>query len=502
MAKYVISYDKNVDFSTLQSSLTTSGCTIVDVFESLGALTVEAPNTDFSSVSGVLEYEIESQITVNAQWHLNRICSETLPMRKIYLSRNKGLGSTVYLVDSGVDATHPELSNADIQNLWSWDGDFTDTNGHGTGLASILVGTNLGVSTQTTLKSVKIPIGQSIPVSTLLNAFNVILNDHLLTSGLKVVNCSWTIPKSLILDNKITELQQQGLVVVAAAGNEIADANTLSPVGLNTVLGVAASDAYDRVISWATGVGSNWGPDVDITAPGIDIELAKLDGTTEVKSGTSIAAAVVAGAACQYIVDNPSVTSSAVIRDMILTDAKEDMLFRNESIYGTTPNRLLYIPFIDLIISPTKEDRIIYVQKGTTVTLPLELSPIVGSLNIDDVVAGASRRTAPSWVTLTDNTLTLSPPATIEDSGIYVLEIDILNDSNVSIGYTQIMIKVYQSSIEELDGRDIYFYHKIDENENVVVLQSFCGGFCGGNTTCINNGGKNCACGYNNCGSF
>lgn len=501
MAKYVISYDKNVDFSTLQSSLITSGCTILDTFESLGVLIVESPNTDFSSIAGLLDYEVESEITVQSHWHLNRICSETLPMRKIYLSRNKGLGSTVYLMDSGVDATHPELSNANIQNLWSWDGDFTDTNGHGTGLASVLVGTTLGVSTDATLKSVKIPFGQSISVSVLLSAFNEVLNDHLLTPGIKVVNCSWTIPKSLILDNKITELQEQGLLVVAAAGNELADANTFSPVGLNTVLGVAASDAYDRVISWATGVGSNWGPDVDITAPGIDITIAKLGGETEQKSGTSIAAAVVAGAACQYIVDNPLVTSSAVIRDMILTDAKEDMLFRNESIYGTTPNRLLHIPFVDLIISPTKDNRIIYVQKGTTVTLPLELSPIVSSINIDDVVAGASRRTAPSWVTLSDNVLTISPPTNIEGAGVYVLEMDILNDSNVSIGYTQIMIKVYQSSVEELDGRDIYFYHKIDENENVVVLQSFCGGFCTSNTTCINAGGKVCGCAGYGCAS-
>jgi hypothetical protein len=502
MAKYVISYDKNVDFSTLQSSLIASGCTVGEVFESLGALTVESPNTDFSSVVGVLAHEVESEIVVNPHWHLNRICSENLPMRKMYLSRNKGLGSTVYLMDSGVDTTHPEFINSTIEHLWSWDGDSTDTNGHGTGLASVIVGATLGVSVEATLKSVKIPLSQSIPVSTLLNAFNVILNDHLLTPGLKVVNCSWTIPKSLILDNKITELQQQGLIVVAAAGNEIADANTFSPVGLNTVLGVAASDAYDRVISWATGVGSNWGPDVDITAPGIDITIAKLGGETEQKSGTSIAAAVVAGAACQYIVDSPSVTSSAVLRDMILTDAKEDILFRNESIYGTTPNRLLHIPFIDLIISPAKDSRIIYVQKGTTVTLPLQLSPVVGSLNIDDVLAGASRRTSPSWVTLADNILTISPPTNIEGSGIYVLEIDILNDSNVSIGYTQIMIKVYQSSVEELDGRDIYFYHKIDENENVVVLQSFCGGFCVSNTTCVNAGGKVCGCAGYGCGSF
>jgi len=73
MAKYVISYDKNVDFSTLQSSLIASGCTIGEVFESLGALTVESSNADFSSVVGVLAHEVESEIVVTPHWHLTRI---------------------------------------------------------------------------------------------------------------------------------------------------------------------------------------------------------------------------------------------------------------------------------------------------------------------------------------------------------------------------------------------------------------------------------------------
>lgn len=500
MAKYVISYDKGIDFSTLQSSLIASGCEVHQVFDSLGVLTVESSNTDFSSITGVLAHEIEPELTVDVQWHLNRICSEQLPMRKLYLTANKGLGSTVYLMDSGVDTTHPELSDANIEQLWSWDGNMTDSIGHGTGMASIIVGKTLGVSSEATLKSVKIPTGQSIPVSILLNAFDVILNDHLSTPGVKVVNCSWNIPKSLILDTKITELEQHGLIIVAAAGNTVADANTLSPVGLNSVLGVAASDAYDRVINWGASAGSNWGPDVDITAPGIDVTIATLGGGTEQQSGTSIAAAVVAGAVCQIIVKNPSVTSSVDIQNIVVSTAREDVLFRNEAIYGTTPNRLLYVPAVDLLLAP--ENKFIEIQKGTTVTIPLETMPIVSSIKIDDLVIGSSRRTAPSWAVLTDNTLTVSPPATI-DRGRYVLEMHFFDAENVNIGYGQLTFMVYDSSMEEFaDTPEVYIYHQLDENENVVVVLSACGGSCSTNYECALRSKISCGCSFGTCIPF
>lgn len=499
MAKYVISYDKSVDISTLQSSLTAAGCTVNDVLTSLGVILLESSNTEFSTVEGVLAHELDSEMTVNEHWHLNRICSTQLPMRNIYVASNKGLGTTVYLVDSGVNTTHEELSDANIEQLWSWNGDFTDINGHGTGLASIIVGKTLGVSSEATLKSVKIPFGESISVSILLNAFNAILTDHQLTPGVKVVNCSWGIPKSFILDNKIKELQDHQLVVVAAAGNDMIDANTLSPVGLNTVLGVAASDAYDRVISWGSGAGSNWGPDVDITAPGIDVPILTETGQIETKSGTSIAAAVVTGVVCQYIINNPSVSSAAEIQDILLNNARPDMLFRNEAIYGTTPNKLVNIPYTELLQSPSPQNRTLEIQKGTTINVPIVLSLPATSIKIDNFYVGSKKRTHAPWVSLSDNVLTISPTIDVT-TGVYALEIQILSE-DISIGYTQITMKVYNTSVSELSENEMYTYHQIADDGNVIVVQSFCGGFCYGNASCTYQS-KSCRCVNNGCQSF
>ena len=497
MTKYIVSYDKNVDFSTLETSLSNVGCTVIQNFSSLSVLVMESPNTDFSSVDGIITYETENDIVITEQWHLNRICTSRLPMRNIYVSKNKGLGTTIYLMDSGVDAAHPELISANIENLWSWNGDFTDNNGHGTGLASIIVGTTLGVVPEATLKSVKIPFGQSISISTLLNAFDVILTNHLLTPEVKVVNCSWNIPKSLILDTKIVELQDKGLVVVAAAGNSMVDANTLSPVGLDTVLGVGASDAYDRVISWATGAGSNWGPDVDITAPGIDVDVAVLGGGIEQKSGTSIAAAITSGVVCQYIVENPSITSSKLIQDIVINQGKLDLLFRNESIYGTTPNRIVYIPYTELLASPSQENRIVEIQKGTSITIPVTVVTPATSINIHNFYLGSLQRTAPEWITLEENVLTVSPPSTIEN-GNYVLEVQILDADNIDIGYAQISMKVYTTSPTELTDNFLYTYHRVQEDGTVVVVQSACGGGCATNATCTLQS-KSCFCVFGGC---
>lgn len=492
MSKYLISYDVNVDHTTLESSLSTTGCVVLEKLNALNVWIVDAPDTQFASVNGVLQYEVDADITVEPHWHLNRICSTRLPFRPIYVTKNKGEGTTVYLVDSGIDTTHPELSNATIQHLWSWDNTFTDTNGHGTGLASILVGSTLGVSSRATVKSVKIPFGQPVTISILLNAFNTILSDHLLTPGIKVVNCSWSVQKSIILDSKITELQQNGLIVVAAAGNNIIDANTLSPVGLDTVLGVAASDAYDRVINWGTGAGSNWGPDVDLTAPGIGVEMAMLDGSIQEQSGTSIAAAVVSGVVCQYITDNPTITTAGILQQLIVETAQPDILFRNESIYGTTPNRLIITPRAELITVPAKEDRLISIQKGTTVQIPFTLNDPATSINIHKFIWGTVTRSAPDWISLQDNTLTISPPTTL-DTNLYLLGIEILDVDNLSIGYNQLSLKVYNTSESEVDMTGgIYNYFVIppgSEAETVTVMQSVCGGDC--NSMCP---GKGCYC--------
>lgn len=488
MLKYNIIYDSNADVSALKSSLVGLGAVINKEFAELNVLNISASDTSFSSISGVLTFEEDKEITVEASsspWHLLRISSPNLPMKSTYTPRNLGEGVVVYLVDSGVDFSHEQFSHTSIVNLHSHaENDFSDSLGHGTGMASLIIGNTLGVSTNATLKNVKIPMGENTSLSVLLSAFNSILSDHSTTSGVKVVNCSWTIPKSQILDTKIQELQNAGLVVVAAAGNTGEAADNFSPVGLNTVIGVAASDAYDRVISWATGASSNWGPEVDVTAPGIDVEMASLTGYT-VSSGTSLSAAIVSGVICQHIADDSSLTAEQIKTKILLPPAStEDMLFRNESVYGTTPNRIIQSLSYGALIENIKDP--IIIKAGETSTFTLQLTPFVDEINVNNIIIGPRHHAIPEWATFNSetNTFTFTPPADITMQRVVIM-FEMLKDGE-RVGTPGFEVKIYHNDASELETEENYHIVLEDGGEVVYVQPAAeeCQGNCGWSTSC------------------
>lgn len=86
-------------------------------------------------------------------------------------------------------------------------------------------------------------------------------------------------------------IRSQDIVVVTSAGNNHADAQNFFPGASPNTINVSAINGQGRLASFA-----NFGTAVDILAPGEDIEFNYLNGPKNI-SGTSIAAAYVAGAA-------------------------------------------------------------------------------------------------------------------------------------------------------------------------------------------------------------
>lgn len=474
---YNVIYNKSVDLTILRSDLEQAGATIVSVLENIGVISLASADTNFSSVTGIISYEAEQEMMMEPcnDWHRRRINAQVLPIKPLYLPKNTGAGSTVYLVDFGINLTHSEIANANITNLWSYNGDFSDPLGHGTSMASVIVGETLGVVKDATLKVVKIPYGAGVTNTVLLQAFDAVLSDHLLTPELvKVVNCSWIIAKSEVLDTKILELQNNGLVVVAAAGNTMSDANNYSPVGLDTVMGVAACDAYDRVVPWATGQGSNWGSEVDITAPGIDVYCAQPDGTIGSSSGTSLAAAITSGAVAQFITEYPSKTA-AEIQTAVISRSMDSLLFRNETLYSTTPNKLLQgIFFEGIFVEPNYPEGTdkIYVQKGTTETFTVVVAPTapIARLSIEEFHTGRVLRIAPDWVSLdTETNVVTFTPTTETEVKKYMVYIEALNSDDVQVSYCRLIVHVYETSPSELSESDLPEYYTKNTSTNTVV---------------------------------
>jgi len=463
MKTFNISYSSDANVEVLTTTLSTYG-TVIYTLQNVRVIGLEVADevemSAIQSIANVVLVELDGGTTITSQtsWHLLRLVSPTLPMKQTYSPLNNGDDCIIYLMDSGITTTHEEFTGSTIVNLYSYDGVYTDSLGHGTTMACLINGQTVGVSKKSIIKNVKIPFG-SASLGQLLTAFDAILADHNTTAGVKVVNCSWTIPKSQLLDGKILELQAAGLVVVAAAGNAGVEADTLSPVGLDTVIGVAASDAYDRVISWGSGLSSNWGPEVDLTAPGVDVPIINLNGGYTTGSGTSIAAAIVSGVVAQYIKNNNSLTAQQ-IQNLVIDSAAEDMLFRNESIYGTTPNRLIKALYIDMHKIWDKQSFTMFpVQRGATSTLTFNTTLPLASANYSDCVLINDRTGAETffkkypWAnsSYSDGVLTLTVEPTEEISvGKYTVQLTSIDNNNVTY-YTRYSLGVYENSPTELD---------------------------------------------------
>jgi len=500
MTTYNIIYDKTINFTELHDALVDAGVTINKTFQNIGVINLDADNLDFTSISGVLQHEEDTKITpeLQSEWHQQRVVKRQLPLSNTYYPDNHGDNVVVYLVDTAVETTHSEFNDVTVTNLWSHDDDFTP-HSHGTAVASLIAGKNIGISNKVHLKSVVIPSGET-SISVLIEAFDVIIQDHDETK-VGVVNCSWIISKSQILDIKINELQNDNLVVVAAAGNLGQDANNYSPVGLNSVLGVGACDAFDRVISWGSGSIMNYGEEVDITAPGIDVVHASLNDSMGEGSGTSFACGVVSGVVAQVIVSNPTQTA-AQVQATLINQSSADLLFRNETIYGDTPNLIVYSTGVRNLITNcqdvgyTREDKIL-VQKGSSYTRAFTLKEPAVSISITSISVGGSNMGSPEWITLEGNNVIISPTEDVTTHN-YVQNVVALDSEGEVVGYCRILFGVYENESSELDDQEAEYYDFFetgDLSQDVTVLLSACSAqSCDSSGWCSTKGGGGCCC--------
>jgi hypothetical protein len=218
----------------------------------------------------------------------------------------RGANSTVYIIDSGITVDHPEFANANIELLHTFNGNFIDNNGHGTGLSSLIVGPNCGLANPK-LKVVKLfDNTQPTYQSDMLVALDTILNDYI-TNGKKasVVNMSWSIPKNDYINAKIQYMIDQGMYIVAAAGNNGMPIGDVTPASIPDVLTIGSFNQNLEPSSFSNYTGGsdisyttndvNYGA-LDGWAPGELIWAANKNGGYGYIAGTSAAAAIVSAA--------------------------------------------------------------------------------------------------------------------------------------------------------------------------------------------------------------
>jgi serine protease len=124
-------------------------------------------------------------------------------------------------------------------------------------------------------------------------------------NGARIINCSWGGDvRSQISQDIITHVTLDlGCLVIAAAGNSNV-ITPLYPASYDYVLSVASSDQNDNRASF-----TNFGPTVDISAPGVSIYTTSFDNNYSAPGGTSLSSPIVAGAAALVWANHPEYTS-------------------------------------------------------------------------------------------------------------------------------------------------------------------------------------------------
>ncbi len=300
--------------------------------------TIEAIHQDLP-VGIFDEVQSESSFPATAaSWGLDRIDQRRLPLSGTYSPSGTGRGVRVFVLDTGVRATHSEFNGRVVDGVSIIpDGRGTDdchSAGHGTHVAGTIGGQSFGVAPEVTIVPVRV-----LDCGGVGSMFGVIEGLEFVIASLRegetaIANLSLGGVQYQLLDEAIARATAAGVVVVAAAGNSNRDACSTSPAAAPSAITVGATTSEDT-----RAVYSNTGRCLDLFAPGNLIRSSSntSDGDSKTLSGTSMAAPHVAGAAA--ILASQGRTAHEIITLLPSTATPGSVTDQGEG----SPNRLLFI---------------------------------------------------------------------------------------------------------------------------------------------------------------
>ncbi len=248
-------------------------------------------------------------VQTGATWGIDRINQRGLPLDGTYSYTRSGAGVHMYVIDSGLRATHTQFAGR-VGNGFTAIGDgngTNDCNGHGTHVAGTVAGTTWGVAKSAIVHPVRVfGCSGGSAWSTIIAGVDWVAANRQLPA---VANMSLGGGGNTSLDAAVENLINRGVTVVVAAGNDNGDACAKSPARVRRALTIASTETNDARSSF-----SNYGSCVDLFAPGGSITSAwpASDTASSVLSGTSMASPHVAGSAALFLEANPSASPADV----------------------------------------------------------------------------------------------------------------------------------------------------------------------------------------------
>ncbi|MDG1132207.1 MAG: S8 family serine peptidase [Opitutales bacterium] len=305
-----------------------SGIKLVESLPELGVIRVKILDTK-KALPLLIEYISNNQISPNYTMR------QPLPPRKelvldeasfsdSYIKwlggrddrANLGTGVKVALLDSGVDLSHPMLAGASIKQTNLLTNNGIAGVGHGTALASVMVGTtsgNQGIAPRSEILSYRV-IDKTGKADSYTVASGIV---KAVQDGARVINLSLGAEYgSDVLKHAVGYARENGVSIVAAVGND-GEGLVNFPAAYDGVIGVSSVGKNGQVSSF-----SNYGKGVDIAAPGVGV-LAAWELQERVSfSGTSVSTAIVSASIAAELSNDPNLTSHDA-EDLLLRHANE-----------------------------------------------------------------------------------------------------------------------------------------------------------------------------------
>lgn len=362
-----------------------------------------------------------------APWGLDRLDQVNLPLdNRFTYPDSAGAGVPVYVVDTGVQP-NPGFGSrlasgfTDITDGYGTTDCGGNGTGHGTHVAGTVASTLYGVAKLATIVPVRVLDCSGAGSTTTVIAGLDWIAAHHVAGGPGVVNMSLSGPLSTTLNTAVAGLVADGLTVVVAAGNSDANSCSASPASAPAALTIGATDQSDRRATF-----SDWGPCVDMFAPGVSIvslSAANPGGTTTM-SGTSMAAPHVAGIAALYLGAYPSASPDQVTA--ALTGVAEPVV---TGVDATTTTELASS---NVVPGPGSASQLrITAATPTSLTIAWD-APVATSGGGPLTYQAAYRQAGASWTSAVSTTATTETLTGLQPSTSYDIEVTASSTFGVS----------------------------------------------------------------------
>lgn len=328
-----------------------AGLKVVDAVPALGVVTVNAP---LGIAAGVLEalpgvtyVEPDVRLKVLVQPDDARYGEQYGPaMMGLHAAWDAvGYGSsdvTVAVLDTGLRSTHQDFEPGRLLQGYDYsnnDGTPNDDCGHGTHVAGTVGattdnGTGVAGVSQATILPMKVlsPVGLIINVT--CSGSTADIAEAIVDAadqGAGVISMSLGGGGSTTLRNAVDYAWNNGVLVVAAAGNDGGNNSVDFPAAYDNAIAVGALDSNKSRASYSDG-----GPQLDIAAPGSSVLSTYNSSNSSYSSlsGTSMATPHVAGALALALGCAPAGTTAVQVRDALYSTAEDLGANGRDDLYG------------------------------------------------------------------------------------------------------------------------------------------------------------------------